>query len=175
MKQLIRTHTSYRGISRDGRIATGCRSGTGGWDANPNPGVLLFEALESRASEDAARRKAGAGEDARSVEAWDRERAFAGMERLRAEIVVLGGLHGAQRELLQWNRERIKTGRAPAVLPPRLCREAELGAWCPHCCRQPSAWPTGHAAGSTAMFAIPTIENTPPTEPGNAITKDELQ
>ena len=63
--------------------------------------------------------------------AWDRERAFAGMEGLRAEIVMLGGLHGAQRELLQWNRERIKTGRAPAVLPPRLCREMPLGAWCP--------------------------------------------
>ena len=77
----------------------------------------LFEALENRTSEDAARRVAVAGEDARSVEAWDRERAFAGMERLRAEIVMLGGLHGAQRELLQWNRERIKTGRAPAVLP----------------------------------------------------------
>ena len=44
---------------------------------------------------------------------------------------MLGGLHGAQRELLQWNRERIKTGRAPAVLPPRLCREMPLGAWCP--------------------------------------------
>ena len=43
---------------------------------------------------------------------------------------MLGGLRGAQRELLQWNRERIKTGRAPAVLPARLCREAELGAWC---------------------------------------------
>ena len=42
--------------------------------------------------------------------AWDRERAFAGMERLRAGIVVLGGLRDAQRELLQWNRERIKTG-----------------------------------------------------------------
>ena len=91
----------------------------------------LFEALENRTSEDAARRVAVAGEDARSVEAWDRERAFAGMERLRAEIVMLGGLHGAQRELLQWNRERIKTGRAPAVLPPRLCREIPLGAWCP--------------------------------------------
>ena len=63
--------------------------------------------------------------------AWDRERAFAGMERLRAGIVVLGGLRDAQRELLQWNRERIKTGRAPALLPARLCREAALAAWCP--------------------------------------------
>ena len=88
------------------------------------PRSALFEALEIRASEEAAWRTAGAGNGARSVEAWDRERAFAGMERLRAEIVMLSGLHGAQRELLQWNRERIKTGRAPALLPPRLCREA---------------------------------------------------
>ena len=65
------------------------------------------------------------------MDAWDRERAFAGMERLRAGIVVLGGLRDAQRELLQWNRERIKTGRAPALLPARLCREAALAAWCP--------------------------------------------
>ena len=138
------------------------------------PRSPLFEALESRASEDAARRKAGAGEDARSVEAWDRERAFAGMERLRAAIVVLSGLHGAQRELLQWNRERVKTGRPPAVLPTRLCREAELGAWC---ALLPATFGAAsrHAAGSTAMSAIPTIENTPPTEPGNALTKDELQ
>ena len=53
------------------------------------------------------------------------------MERLRAGIVVLGGLHGAQRELLQWNRERIKTGRPPALLPARLCREAALGSLVP--------------------------------------------
>ena len=91
----------------------------------------LFEALEVRAGEDAARRAAGAGEDGRPVEAWDRERAFAEMERLRAEIVVLKGLHGAQEELLLWNRERAETGVAPALLPARLCREAPLGAWCP--------------------------------------------
>ena len=100
------------------------------------------------------------------------------MERLRAEIVVLGGLHGAQRELLQWNRERIKTGRAPSVLPPRLCREMPLEAWCP---LLPATFgvPSRAAAGSTAMSAAvsaaPAAENTPPNEPGNAITKDELQ
>ena len=138
----------------------------------------LFEVLENRTSEDAARRVAVAGEDARSVEAWDRERAFAGMERLRAEIVMLGGLHGAQRELLQWNRERIKTGRAPAVLPPRLCREIPLGAWCP---LLPATFGVASraAAGSTAMSAAvsaaPAAENTPPAESGNPLTKDELQ
>ena len=142
------------------------------------PRSPLFEALENRTSEDAARRVAVAGEDARSVEAWDRERAFAGMERLRAEIVMLGSLHGAQRELLQWNREQIKTGRAPAVLPPRLCREMPLGAWCP---LLPATFGVASraAAGSTAMSAAvsaaPAAENTSPAESGNAITKDELQ
>ena len=112
--------------------------------------------------------------------AWDRERAFAGMERLRAEIVVLGGLHGAQRELLQWNRERIKTGRAPALLPARLCREVALAAWCP---LLPATFGVASraAAGSTAMSArstvsaAPAAENTPPNESGNGLTKDELQ
>ena len=142
------------------------------------PRSALFEALEIRASEDAARQIAGTGEAARSVDAWDTERAFAGMERLRAEIVVLGGLHGAQRELLQWNRERIKTGRAPAVLPPRLCREMPLGAWCP---LLPATFGVASraTAGSTAMSAgvssAPAAENTPLNESGNGPTKDELQ
>ena len=144
------------------------------------PRSPLFEALEIRASEEAARQIAGTAEAAHRDPgtAWDRERAFAGMERLRAEIVVLGGLRGAQRELLQWNRERIKTGRAPAVLPPRLCREIPLGAWCP---LLPATFGVASraAAGSTAMSAAvsaaPAAENTLPTESGNAITKDELQ
>ena len=148
------------------------------------PRSALFEALEIRASEDAARQIAGAGEAAHRDPgmAWDRERAFAGMERLRAEIVVLGGLRGAQRELLQWNRERIKTGRAPALLPARLCREVALAAWCP---LLPATFGVlGRAAAgstamstarSTAMSAAPAAENTPPAESGNALTKDELQ
>ena len=112
--------------------------------------------------------------------AWDRERAFAGMERLRAEIVVLGGLHGAQRELLQWNRERIKTGRAPAVLPSRLCREIPLGAWCP---LLPATFGVASraAAGLTALSttmsagvsSAPAAVNTAPNESGNGPTKDE--
>ena len=144
------------------------------------PRSPLFEALEIRASEDAARQIAGAGEAAYRDPAmvWDRERAFAGMERLRAEIVMLSGLRGAQRELLQWNRERIKTGRAPAVLPPRLCREIPLGAWCP---LLPATFGVASraAAGSTAMSAAmsaaPAAENTPSAESGNPLTKDELQ
>ena len=144
------------------------------------PRSPLFEALEIRASEEAARQIAGTAEAAHRDPgtAWDRERAFAGMERLRAEIVVLGGLHGAQRELLQWNRERIKTGRAPAVLPVRLCREIPLGAWCP---LLPATFgvasraTAGSTAMSTAVSAAPAAENTPPTESGNGLTKDELQ
>ena len=141
----------------------------------PSP---LFEALESRASEDAARRLAGVGEATRSVE--DRERTFAVMERLRAEIVMLSGLRDAQQGLLQWNRERIKTGRAPAVLLPRLCREMPLGAWCP---LLPATFgvagraAAGLTALSTTMSAgvssAPAAVNTPPNESGNGPTKDE--
>ena len=148
------------------------------------PRSPLFEALEIRASEEAVRKLAGAGEAAHRDPAmvWDRERAFAGMERLRAGIVVLGGLRDAQRELLQWNRERIKTGRAPALLPARLCREVALAAWCP---LLPATFGVlGRAAAgstamstarSTAMSAAPAAENTPPAESGNSLTKDELQ
>ena len=95
---------------------------------------------------------------------------------------MLSGLHGAQRELLKWNRERIKTGRAPAVLPARLCREMPLGAWCP---LLPATFgvagraAAGSTAISTAMSAAvstaPSAENAPPTESGNGSTKDELQ
>ena len=147
------------------------------------PRSALFEALEIRASEDAAGQLAGTAEAAHldPGTARDRERAFAVMERLRAEIVVLGGLHGAQRELLQWNRELIKTGRAPAVLLPRLCREMPLGAWCP---LLPATFGVAGraAAGSTALSttmsagvsSAPAAENTPLNESGNGPTKDEL-
>ena len=131
------------------------------------PRSPLFEALEIRASEEATHRDPGT--------AWDRERAFAGMERLRAGIVVLGGLHGAQRELLQWNRERIKTGRAPAVLPARLCREAELTAWCPLLPATFGAAGRAAAGLSTALSASPATTNTPPIESGNGPRKDESQ
>ena len=138
------------------------------------PRSPLFEALEIRASEDAARQIAGAGDVTNPDMAWDRERAFAGMEGLRAEIVMLSGLHGAQRELLQWNRERIKTGRAPAVLPSRLCREAELGAWC---ALLPATFglASWRNAGSAARSANTPAAHTPPAESGNSLTKDELQ
>ena len=152
----------------------------------------LFEALERRATDDAARRRAGARsvEAAGSVEPWDRKRAFAEMERLRAEIVMLGGLRGAQQELLLWNRERIKSGAAPAVLPARLCRAAALGAWCavlPATFGAAVRRPGESAARSTGKFTPnaapnaapnsggPVDERTPPNQPGNGPTEDELR
>ena len=136
----------------------------------------LFEALEIHASEEAGRQIAGSGEAAHRDPgtAWDKERAFAGMEGMRAEIVMLSGLHGAQRELLQWNRERIKTGRPPAVLPTRLCREAVLGAWCP---LLPATFRAAgrHKASAVARSANTPAEHTVPNLSGNGPTKDELQ
>ena len=136
------------------------------------PRSPLFEALEIRASEEAARQIAGTAGAAHrySATAWDRGRAFAGMERLRAEIVILSALRGAQQELLQWNRERIKTGRAPSVLPPRLCREMPLGAWCP---LLPATF--GAAGQRAAMSAAPAVENAPRDESTNGRTEDESQ
>ena len=145
----------------------------------------LFEALEIRASEEAARQIAGAAEAAHRDPgtAWDRERAFAGMERLRAEIVVLGGLRDAQRELLQWNRERIKTGRAPALLPAAplpgdAARRLVPVAACDLRCGSagpPVRPPCLSTAMSAPVSAAPAAENTPPAESGNSLTKDELQ
>ena len=148
------------------------------------PRSPLFVALEIRANEETARQIAGTAEAAHRDPgtAWDRDRAFAAMERLRAGIVMLSGLRDAQRELLQWNRERIKTGRAPALLPARLCREVALAAWCP---LLPATFGVlGRAAAgstamstarSTAMSSAPAAENTPPNESGNGPMKDELQ
>ena len=67
--------------------------------------------------------------------AWDLERAFVEMERLRAEIAVLKGIAPAQAALLAWNRERAETlgpdgVPGSAVLSPRLCAEPELAPWC---------------------------------------------
>ena len=75
--------------------------------------------------------QAGAGED----EAWNAERAFLEMERLQAEIGVLRALAGAQAALLAWNRERVGSNGAAAVLAPHLCAEDTragegLAPWC---------------------------------------------
>ena len=130
------------------------------------PRSALFEALEVRAIEETARQIAGTGDVTNSGKAWDRERAFAGMERLRSEIVTLSGLRRAQLELLQWNRERIKTGRSPALLQARLCREAALSVWCP---LLPATF------GAAARSANTPAEHTPPNLSGNGPIKDELQ
>ena len=116
----------------------------------------LFEALKIRASEDAAGQGTGTAEAAHGGPdtAWDRERAFAGMEALRAEIVMLNSLGGAQRELLRWNRERIKTARPPAHLPARLCREAKLSAWC---ALLPATFGGGRRAGHSTSHSTSRI------------------
>ena len=57
-----------------------------------------------------------------------------------------------------------------AVLPPSLCREMPLGAWCP---LLPATF--GVASRAAAMSAAPPAENTPPTESGNGPLKDESQ
>ena len=138
------------------------------------PRSALFEALEVRATEESARQIAGTGDVTNPGMAWDRERAFAGMERLRSEIVTLSGLRRAQLELLQWNRERIKTGRAPALLQARLCREAALSAWCP---LLPATFGAAgrRNAGAAARSANTPAEHTPPNLSGNGPIKDELQ
>ena len=96
------------------------------------------------------------------------------MERLRSEIVTLSGLRRAQLELLQWNRERIKTGRSPALLQARLCREAALSAWCP---LLPATFGAAgrRNAGAAAKSANTPAEHTPPNLSGNGPIKDELQ
>ena len=66
----------------------------------------------------------------REREAWDLERAFVELERLRAEIVTLRGLAGAQAALLAWNSEKAESGAGPAVLAVHLCAEPALAAWC---------------------------------------------
>ena len=151
---------------------TGAQELAAGKEAQPRS--ALFEALEVRASEDAARQIARTGDVTNPGMAWDRERAFAGMERLRSEIVTLSGLRRAQLELLQWNRERIKTGRAPALLQARLCREAALSAWCP---LLPATFGAAgrRNAGAAARSANTPAEHTPPNLSGNRPIKDELQ
>ena len=57
-------------------------------------------------------------------------RALDAMERLRGELRTLTALRDAQAALLEWNRERAKTGRAPAALPAALCRDAAMEPWC---------------------------------------------
>ena len=62
--------------------------------------------------------------------AWDTERAFEEMERLRMEVALLRRLGEAQAALLAWNRERAGSGAGPAVLSARLCAEPGLAIWC---------------------------------------------
>lgn len=83
----------------------------------PAPGLLLPASAQD-------------GPPAAESGAWDGERAFAGIERLEAEIVLLRGLAGTQKALLAWNRARAESGAGPAVLPAHLCGEPALAPWC---------------------------------------------
>lgn len=87
-------------------------------EGRPNDGSA------SRAAEAVARD----GDDT----AAERTRAGAldAMERLRDEIRTLTALRDAQTALVEWSRERAKTGRGPAALPGALCRDAKMQAWC---------------------------------------------
>ena len=141
------------------------------------PRSLLLEALEIRAREEAARQIAGTGKAAHRDPgtAWDRERAFAGMERLRAEIVLLGALPwrttGAASVEPRADQDRQGVGRfAAAPLPGDAARRLVPIAAGDLRCGQP-----GRRSRSAAMSAAPAAENTPPTESGNSLTKDELQ
>ena len=78
----------------------------------------------------AAPAAASASGEGAAQERWDSKRALAVMERLREEVVLLTGLKETQEALLGWNLERAKTGAQPLRLPPALCREAALAAWC---------------------------------------------
>lgn len=60
-----------------------------------------------------------------------RLQALAAMEALQEELQVLSSLRDAQAALLAWNRENARTGAAPQALPPRLCHEPAIAAWCP--------------------------------------------
>lgn len=56
--------------------------------------------------------------------------ALAGLERLRADIQVLGALRTLQVRLLEWNTVLIESGAAPAALEASLCDEREVRIWC---------------------------------------------
>ena len=60
-----------------------------------------------------------------------RLQALAAMEALQEELQVLSSLRGAQAAMLAWNRESVRTGAAPQALPPSLCRDPAIAAWCP--------------------------------------------
>ena len=86
--------------------------------------AVLLVCMAARAS--AAQESLPSGEG----RAWDMERAFEEMERLRAEVALLRRLGEAQAALLAWNRERAGSGAGPAVLSARLCAEPGLAVWC---------------------------------------------
>ena len=80
---------------------------------------------EDRAGPPATGDMGRAGDAARA-----RARALAEMERLRGELQTLAAVRDAQAALLAWNRERARTGAAPAALSAAPCRDPALKPWC---------------------------------------------
>lgn len=74
---------------------------------------------------------AGSGGDP-ARRGWEAAKAGAllGLERLRADIQVLGALRELQGRLLEWNTELVASGEAPSSLEAGLCEAAEVGVWC---------------------------------------------
>jgi len=79
----------------------------------------------------ASRSVAGANEDPARA-GWEAAKAGAllGLERLRADIQVLGALRALQARLLEWNTELVASDAAPSSLEAGLCDAAEVGIWC---------------------------------------------
>lgn len=74
---------------------------------------------------------AASGEDP-ARRGWEAAKAGAllGLERLRADIQVLGALRELQARLLEWNAELVASGEAPSSLEAGLCEAAEVAVWC---------------------------------------------
>ena len=96
--------------------------------AGPMP--LPLEAPDGRDGDRTEQPEVGDGEHV-DDDARVRAQVLAAMERLRGEIQTLAAIRDAQTALLAWNRERAKTGTAPAALSAAPCRDPALKAWCP--------------------------------------------
>ena len=66
------------------------------------------------------------------VGGWEAAKAGAllALDRLRADIQVLGAVSVLQARLLEWNVELVASGAAPASLEASLCGAAEVRVWC---------------------------------------------
>ena len=107
-------------------FADGTAATTGG--ASPGLSSVISQDREADPAASRGTQFAEGNEDTPAKRA--RDRALAAMERLEDEIRTLTALRDAQAALAAWNRERVKTGAAPASLTQALCRAAALQSWC---------------------------------------------